>query len=178
MLSGARVKRMVIEEGMIASSWRILRGCHLYQHCTLKLQFGPLYTYVCFGGVGDEGRDMFFPTCMWKGGEYMYKPVLAWEQEARFNLTKNTIKYRNQEGQQRNFAKHVQGPSPPTSPPTQATAFANIAQHWLDKYRKSNNKNTKKHPRSFPQLPSNSSRPAPKGFQKATKKLPKATKKR
>ena len=28
-------------------------------------------------------------------------------------------------------------PLPPTSPPTQATAFANIAQHWLDKYKKS-----------------------------------------
>ena len=27
-------------------------------------------------------------------------------------------------------------PPPPTSPPTQATAFANIAQHWLDKHKK------------------------------------------
>ena len=102
-----------------------------------------------------------------------YKPVLAREREARFNFKKVTSKCRNQEGQKRNFAKHVQGPSPPTSPPTQATAFANIAQHWLDKYKKSNNENSNKHPRSFPQLPNNSSSPAPKGSQKATKSLPK-----
>ena len=71
------------------------------------------------------------------------KPVLAWKREARFNFKKITSKCRNQEGQQRNFAKHVQGPPPPTSPPTQATAFANIAQHWLDKHRKNNNINRK-----------------------------------
>ena len=67
-------------------------------------------------------------------------------------------------------------PLPPTSPPTLATAFANIAQHWLDKYKKSNKK-TKKHLRSFPQLPSNSSSPVPKGSQKATKRLPKSIRK-
>ena len=64
------------------------------------------------------------------------KTCLSMGTGSAFQFKKITSKCRNQEGQQRNFAKHVQGPSPPTSPPTQATAFANIAQHWLDKHQK------------------------------------------
>ena len=94
-----------------------------------------------------------------------------------FQFKKNTSKCRNQEGQQRNFAKHVQGPSPPTSPPTQATAFANIAQHWLDKYKKSD-KQTQKNildlSHSYPASPAaplpKAPKKLPKNYQKGTKK--------
>ena len=87
-----------------------------------------------------------------------------------FQFKKITSKCRNQEGQQRNFAKHVQGPSPPTSPPTQATAFANIAQHWLDKHKKNKKitENTLKLSRNVENLFRNAS--------KTLQILPKATK--
>ena len=103
----------------------------------------------------------------------------------RFNFQKDTSKCRNQEGQQRNFAKHVQGPSPPTSAPTQATAFANIAQHWLDKYKKSNNENKTKNildlSHSYPAIPAaplpKASNKLPKRYQKGAKSIEKASNK-
>ena len=61
-----------------------------------------------------------------------YKPVLAWEQEARFNLKKLQANVETRRGNKETLQSMCKDPSPPTSPPTQATAFANIAQHWLD----------------------------------------------
>ena len=75
-------------------------------------------------------------------------------------------------------------PLPPTSPPTLATAFANIAQHWLDKYKKSNKKTQKdildlSH--SYPAIPAapvpKAPKKLPKGYQKASKKHPKSIQK-
>ena len=71
-------------------------------------------------------------------------------------------------------------PLPPTSPPTLATAFANIAQHWLDKYKKSNKKTQKdildlSH--SYPAIPVAPVPKAPKKLPKATKKHPKSIQK-
>ena len=64
------------------------------------------------------------------------KPVLAWEREARFNLKKLQANVETRRGNKETLQSMCKAPSPPTSPPTQATAFANIAQHWLDKHKK------------------------------------------
>jgi hypothetical protein len=72
-------------------------------------------------------------------------------------------------------------PLPPTSPPT---AFANIAQHWLDKYKKSNKKTQKNIldlSHSYPAIPAaplpKAPKKLPKGYQKASKKHPKSNQK-
>ena len=70
----------------------------------------------------------------------------------------------------------------PTSPPTQATPFPNIAEHWVDKYKKSN-KHTQKHildlSHSYPAIPAaplpKAHKKLPKEYQKAFKKHPKST---
>ena len=120
-----------------------------------------------------------------------------------FQFKNITSKCRNQEGQQRNFAKHVQGPPSPTSSPTQATAFGNIAQHWLDKHKKNKkiidnmwklSRNVENLFRNGPktlqilpkatkqaQNPTNVSKATPKAakvYQKSPKDDPKAPKKR
>ena len=73
-------------------------------------------------------------------------------------------------------------PLPPTSPPTQATAFANIAQHWLDKYKKSNKKTQKNIldlSKSYPAIPAaplpKAPKKLPKGYQNASNKHQKNT---
>ena len=64
------------------------------------------------------------------------KPVLAWEREARFNLKKLQANVETRRGNKETLQSMCKAPPPPNSPPTQATAFANIAQHWLDKHKK------------------------------------------
>ena len=61
------------------------------------------------------------------------KPVLAWEREARFNFKKLQANVETRRGNKETLPSMCKAPPSPTSPPTQATAFANIAQHWLDK---------------------------------------------
>ena len=68
--------------------------------------------------------------------EHPQKPVLAWEREARFNLKKLQANVETRRGNKETLQSMCKAPPPPTSPPTQATAFANIAQHWLDKHKK------------------------------------------
>ena len=100
----------------------------------------------------------------------MPKPVLAWEREARFNFKKLQANVETRRGKKETLQSMCKAPSPPTSPPTQATAFANIAQHWLDKHKKNKKiiENTSKLSRNFENLFRN----GPKTLQI----LPKATK--
>ena len=65
------------------------------------------------------------------------KPVLAREREARFNLKKLQANVETRRGNKETVQSMCKAPPPPTSSPTQATAFGNIAQHWLDKHKKS-----------------------------------------
>ena len=64
------------------------------------------------------------------------KTVLAREREARFNFQKCLGKCKSRRSNKETLQSMCKALPPPTSPPTQATAFANIAQHWLDKYKK------------------------------------------
>ena len=98
------------------------------------------------------------------------KPVLACEREARFNLKKLQANVETRRGNKETLQSMCKAPPPPTSPPTQATAFANIAQHWLDKHKKNKKitENTLKLTRNVKNLFGN----GPKTLQI----LPKATK--
>ena len=98
------------------------------------------------------------------------KPVLAWEREARFNLKIMQANVETRRGNKETLQSMCKAPSPPTSPPNQATAFANIAQHWLDKHRK--NKKITEHTLKLSRNVKNIFRNGPKTLQI----LPKATK--
>ena len=106
------------------------------------------------------------------------KPVLAWEREARFNLKKIQANVETRRGNKETLQSMCKAPLPPTSPPTQATAFANIGQHWLDKYKKSNKKTQKNIldlSHSYPAIPA---APLPKASNKLRKEYQKASKER
>ena len=61
----------------------------------------------------------------------------------------------------------------PPPPHTQATAFANIAQHWLDKYKKSNKKtNILDLSHSYPTIPAAPLPKVPKTLPKSYQKVP------
>ena len=97
------------------------------------------------------------------------KPVLAMEREARFNLKKIQANVETRRGNKETLQSMCKAPTPPPAPPTQATAFANIAQHWLDKYKKNKKitENTLKLSRNVEKLFRNA--------QKTLQILPKAT---
>ena len=95
------------------------------------------------------------------------KPVWAWEREARFNLKKIQANVETRMGNKETLQSKCKAHLPPP-PHTQATAFANIAQHWLDKYKKSHEKtqtNILDLSHSYPTIPA---APLPK----VPKKLP------
>ena len=60
-----------------------------------------------------------------------------------FQFKKLQANVETRRGNKETLQSMCKAPSPPTSPPTQATAFANIAQHWLDKHKKNNKINRK-----------------------------------
>ena len=104
------------------------------------------------------------------------KPVLAWEREARFNFKKLQANVETRRGNKETLQSMCKAPlPPPPHPPKPRHSPTLLSTGWIN--TRNLIKNTKKHPRSFPQLPSNSSSPAPKGSQKATKNLPKVSKK-
>ena len=113
--------------------------------------------------------------------ELQKKPVLAWEREARFNFKKLQANVETRRGNKETLQSMCKAPLPPTSPPTQATAFANIAQHWQDTYKKSDTKTQKNIldlSHSYPAIPAaplpKAPKKLPKSYQKATKKHPKS----
>ena len=55
-----------------------------------------------------------------------------------FQFKKLQANVETRRGKKETLQSMCKAPSPPTSPPTQATAFANIAQQWLDKHKKNN----------------------------------------
>ena len=95
-----------------------------------------------------------------------------------FQFTKIQANVETRRGNKETLQSMCKAPLPPTSPPTLATAFANIAQHWLDKYKKSNKKtqnNILDLSHSYPAIPA---APVPKAPKKLPKSTPKGTPKR
>ena len=94
-----------------------------------------------------------------------------------FQLKKIQANVETRRGNKETLQSMCKAPLPPTSPPTLATAFANIAQHWLEKYKKSNKKTQKNIldlSHSYPAIPA---APLPKAPNKLGKNCQQGTKK-
>ena len=102
-----------------------------------------------------------------------------------FQFEKTTSKCRNQEGQQRNFAKHVQGPPSPPPPhppkPRHSPTLLSIGRINRRNLITKTQKNILDLSHSYPAIPAaplpKAPKKLPKSYQKGTKKHPKSIQK-